>query len=191
MRSGKVLTAILGILGILSWGQLTLAQVATGSISGVVQDETGAVVPGATVVVRNVDTGISRTLTSDAAGRYQALNLNPGSYEVEGQSAGFQTEIRRGITLTIGRQAVVNLSMRVGAVTETVEVTGEAPLIETRSSTLGNLVNQTTIESMPLNGRSWDQLALLQTGVTPYSGGTGKSFGDSQGTKFSVAGRGP
>jgi outer membrane receptor protein involved in Fe transport len=168
--------------------QLVLAQVSTGTISGVVQDNTGAVIPNASVVVRNADTGISRTLTTDAAGRYQALNLNPGNYEVEGQVSGFQTEIRRGIVITVGRQAVVNLALQVGAVTETVEVTGEAPLIETRTSTLGALVNQTTIESMPLNGRSWDQLALLQTGITPYSGGTGKSFGDSQGQKFSVAG---
>lgn len=185
MRPKSVIAVLLGMaLG----GHLAAAQVATGSITGVVQDETGAVVPGATVTVRNTDTGISRALTTDGQGRYQALNLNPGNYEVEGQSTGFQREIRRGIQITVGRQAVVNLPMRVGAVTETVEVTGEAPLIETRTSTLGALVNQRTIESMPLNGRSWDQLALLQTGVTPYSGGTGKSFGDSQGTKFSVAG---
>ena len=137
----------------------------TGSISGTVQDNTGAVIPNASVTVRNADTGISRTLTTDGAGRYQAPNLNPGNFEVEVEAMGFQKELRRGIV-----------------------VTGEAPLIETRTSTLGNLVNQTTIESMPLNGRSWDQLALLQTGVTPYSGGTGKSFGDSQGQKFSVAG---
>jgi hypothetical protein len=168
--------------------QLVLAQVSTGTISGVVQDDTGAVIPNAAVTVRNADTGISRTLSTDAAGRYQAPNLNPGNYEVEGQVTGFQTEIRRGIVITVGRNAVVNLALRVGAVTETVEVTGEAPLIETRTSTLGALVNQQTIASMPLNGRSWDQLALLQTGITPYSGGTGKSFGDSQGQKFSVAG---
>lgn len=185
MRPRSVIAVLLGMA---FWGQLAVAQVATGSITGVVQDETGAVVPGATVTVRNTDTGISRTLTTGAQGRYQALNLNPGNYEVEGQSAGFQTEIRRGIQITVGRQAVVNLSMRVGAVTETVEVTGEAPLIETRTSTLGALVGQRTIESMPLNGRSWDQLALLQTGITVYGGGSGKSFGDSTGTKFSVAG---
>jgi outer membrane receptor protein involved in Fe transport len=79
--------------------------------------------------------------------------------------------------------------MRVGAVTEIVEVTGEAPLIETTNATLGNLVDQRTIESMPLNGRSWDQLALLQTGVVPYSGGSTKSFGgNTTAQKFSVAG---
>ena len=175
------------VLAFALWGQLAVAQ--TGSINGVVQDDSGAVIPGATVVVRNVDTGISRTLMSDGQGRYQALNLPPGSYQVEGQSAGFQTELRSGITLTIGRQAVVNFSMRVGEVTQTVEVTGEAPLIETRSSTLGALVNQQTIESMPLNGRSWDQLALLQTGVIEYGGGSGSGFGgNSTGTKFSVSG---
>ena len=185
MRPRSIIAVLLGMA---LWGQLAVAQVATGSITGVVQDETGGVVPGAAVTVRNTDTGISRALTTDAQGRYQALNLNPGNYEVEGQSTGFQTELRRGIQITVGRQAVVNLSMRVGAVTESVEVTGEAPLIETRTSTLGALVGQQTIESMPLNGRSWDQLALLQTGITVYGGGSGKSFGDSTGTKFSVAG---
>lgn len=184
MRLGSVVTVLLGMV---FWGQLAVAQ--TGSINGVVQDDSGGVIPGATVVVRNVDTGISRTLTSDGQGRYQALNLPPGSYQVEGQSAGFQTELRSGITITIGRQAVVNFSMRVGEVTQTVEVTGEAPLIETRSSTLGALVNQQTIESMPLNGRSWDQLALLQTGVIEYGGGSSSGFGgNTTGTKFSVAG---
>ena len=186
MKSGLIVAVFLGMV---FWSQLAVAQVATGSITGVVQDETGGVVPGTTVTVRNTETGISRTLTTDAGGRYSALNLAPGDYEIQAQSVGFQTAIRSGITLTVGSQAVVNLSLQVGEVTQTVEVTGEAPLIETRSSTLGTLVNQQTIESMPLNGRSWDQLALLQAGVIEYGGGSGEGFGgNTTGTKFSVAG---
>ena len=186
MKFGGIVAVVLGMV---FWGQMAVAQVATGSITGVVQDETGGVVPGTTVTVRNTETGISRTLTTDAGGRYSALNLAPGNYEIQAQSAGFQTAVRSGIVLTVGSQAVVNMSLQVGEVTQTVEVTGEAPLIETRSSTLGTLVNQQTIESMPLNGRSWDQLALLQAGVIEYGGGSGSGFGgNTTGTKFSVAG---
>ena len=80
------------------------AQVSTGTISGVVQDPSGAVIAGATVTVRNVDTGAVRTLTSDSGGRYLAPVLPSGNYEVQGQQSGFQTEVRTGINLTLGRE---------------------------------------------------------------------------------------
>src|SRR5690242_8800397 len=86
------------------------AQVNTGTISGVVQDPTGAVIAGATVTVRDVDTGAVRNLTSDAGGRYLAPVLPTGNYEVTAQQAGFQTEVRSGITLTVGREEVINLA---------------------------------------------------------------------------------
>src|SRR3989442_14740649 len=91
-------------------GHLVSAQVTTGTISGVVQDPTGAVIPGVSVTVRNVDTGTARTVTTDEGGRYTAPNLSLGNYEVQGQLTGFRTEVRSGITLTVGREAVVNLA---------------------------------------------------------------------------------
>jgi len=87
--------------------QLVLAQVTTGNISGTIKDETGGVVPGAAVIVKNLDTGITRAATADTQGRYQALSLPVGNYEVQATMAGFQAEVRRGILLTIGRDAVV------------------------------------------------------------------------------------
>src|SRR5947208_3463152 len=110
-------------------GLLAMAQVTTGTISGTVSDASGAVLPGAKIVIQNEDTGISRTAQSDAAGRYSAPLLSLGKYRVVATVSGFQTEVRSGIVLTVGREAVVDLQLTVGAVSQTVEVTGEAPLV--------------------------------------------------------------
>src|SRR3989442_15243063 len=102
--------AVLLIIGsVILSGHLVFAQVTNGTILGVVQDSSGAVLPGVSVTVKNVDTGITRTLTTDEGGRYTAPDLPLGNYEVEGQLPGFQTEVRSGITLTVGREAVGNL----------------------------------------------------------------------------------
>src|SRR6266404_4240204 len=129
MRIGGVLRVI-GLLTILFAG-LSLAQVTTGTVSGTVKDTTGAVLPAAKITLLNEDTGISRAVQSDASGRYSASSLSLGSYRVTATQDGFQTQVRSGIVLTLGREAVVDLVMAVGAVTEKVEVVGEAPSIET------------------------------------------------------------
>ena len=165
------------------------AQSTNGTISGTVKDATGAVLPGTKVVLLNQETGISRTVQADAAGHYSAPSLSLGNYQVTGSLEGFQTEVRKGIVLTVGRQAIVNFELAVGAVTETVEVTGEAPLVETTSSSLGALVDDRTIRDLPLNGRSYEQLALLQPGVIKLGGGTTKDpMQYGSGARFSVAG---
>ena len=144
------------------WGQVT-----TATILGRVQDQTGAVVPGVSVTARNVNTGLSRTVVSNEQGRYQVLSLPPGNYEVQGEMAGFQQVIRRGIELTVGREAVVNLALAVGEVTEQVVVIGEAPLVETTRAEMAGLVGQQQIQDLPLNGRSLDQLVYLEPGIVP------------------------
>ena len=128
---GRRVLRMVGLLLFLSVG-ITWAQVTTGTISGTVKDSTGAALTGATVVVLNEETGISRTVQTDAAGRYSALSLSLGNYRVTATHEGFQTEVRNGIVLTVGREAVVDLSLTVGAVTQTVEVKGEAPLVESQ-----------------------------------------------------------
>lgn len=167
------------LLGLVVWSPLALAQVSTGTISGTVADGTGAVLPGTTVSILNERTGISRTIQADSAGRYSAALLNTGNYRVTASLEGFQTMVRSGIELTVGREAVVNFQLQVGAVTQTLEVTGEAPLVESTTSSIGGLVDERTILELPLNARSWDKLALLQPGVTAYAQG---------GSSFSVAG---
>jgi hypothetical protein len=142
------------------------AQVTTGTISGSVMDSTGAVLPGARVAILNEDTGITRAAVTDGSGRYTAASLSVGNYKVTVTQEGFQTEVRSGIVLTVGRQALVDFQLQVGSVTQTVEVTGEAPLVDTTQSAVSALVTTETISELPLNGRSLSDLVLLQPGVS-------------------------
>ncbi len=103
--------------------------------------------------------------TDNAAGFYTAPNLLPGKYEVTVVATGFSTEVRSGITLTVGAQQMLNIAMQVGQVSQKVEVTGEAPTVQLASSDIGGVVGQTAVVELPLNGRDWTQLATLQPGV--------------------------
>jgi hypothetical protein len=169
------------------------AQVETGTIAGTVRDNTGALVPKAKVVILNEDTGINRTLETDGGGRYSAPGLNVGKYRVTTQFEGFQTEIRTGIVLTVAREALVDFALTIGAVSQQVEVVGEAPLVETSSASVGSLVEGRTIRELPLNGRSYDQLALIQPGVNLVSPGPQAAipFTFGSGKHFSVGGQLP
>ena len=164
-------------------------QTSGGSILGTVTDDSGARVPGVAVTIRNVATGITRSVQSDATGRYRAPNLDPGLYEVRAELTGFRTAVRQGIQVTVAAEVVADLSLQVGTVTEQVVVTSEAPLIETTSAALSGLVDDKKIRDLPLNGRSFEQLAFLQPGVTPYyRGNATRATDQGEGTKFSVSG---
>src|SRR5215831_8768923 len=176
-------------IGVILGASLVSAQVTTGTISGVVQDSSGGAILGAVVTVKHVDTGTVRTVTTDLGGRYSAPDLPLGSYEVQAQQSGFQTEVRSGITLTVGREVVVNLPLKVGQLSEKVTITEEAPLVESTTSALSSLVDARTIRDLPLNGRSYDQLALLQPGVVSVGAGQGSAaFDFGTGTRFNVNG---
>src|SRR4029077_4943286 len=139
------------------------------------------------------ETGITRNAITDEQGRYQFPNLNVGAYELQASLSGFQTEVRRGVELTVGREAVVNFALQVGQVAETVEVTGEAPVVETTNGTITGLVDQNTIRDLPLNGRSFTEMLTLQTG-TVFGRQDGGSTGGSAlggGPKVSVSGARP
>src|SRR2546422_6099314 len=168
--------------------QVATAQVNTATISGTLRDESGAVLPGAAVTVQNQDTGISRSLTTNETGRYTAPALGLGNYQVSVHLPGFQNQVRSGIVLTVGREAVVDFTLAVGAVTQTVEVKGEAPLVELTNATMGGLVDDRTIREMPLNSRSWDTLAYTVPGVVKYTSADGGFNSGSGANKFSVAG---
>src|SRR5438132_5481657 len=133
-RARKSVCVLGAILGVLLFSLSLFSQVSTGTISGVVQDTSGAVIAGAMVTVRNVDTGAVRSLMSDEGGRYVDPVLPVGNYSVQGQQAGFKTEIRSGIVLTVGREEVINLTLNVGALADTVTVTAEAPMVETTTA---------------------------------------------------------
>ena len=185
-RSRAIFCALLSVLLVLFAAQ-AVGQSVTGAISGTVKDSSGLALAGAKVEVLNTDTGVNREIQADAAGHYAALLLPLGSYKVTGAQPGFQTEARSGIELTIGREAVVDLILNVGATSQTVEVKGEAALINTTSSQIQGLVGGEQIRELPLNGRSYNDLALLNPGVI-YNKMGGSSSTDGFGVRMSVNG---
>jgi len=140
-------------------------QVAGGTLSGTITDSSGAGVPQAQVVIKNSATGITRSVTTNAEGIYTAANLLPGTYEVAVSATGFNTGITTGILINVGSQPVFNLVLQIGAVSDRVEVSAEAPSVQLTSSEMSATVNATTVRELPLNGRSWTDLAALQPGV--------------------------
>ena len=166
------------------------AQVTTGTLSGIVTDQSGGAVPGATVSVRNVDTNVTRALTTDGDGRYRAQALEPGTYEVTVELQGFQ-KIRRGdIALNVGQSLTLDLTLGVGKIEDVVTVTGESPVIDTTRSSVSAVVDQRQIRELPLNGRDFSQLTLLQPGVIA-SPTTSRQVDRGMGTQVSIAGARP
>lgn len=142
------------------------AQVSGGTISGTITDPSEKLIPQAQVSITNVATGITTSVTTNADGFFTAPNLLPGEYEITVTAKGFATEARKGIILTVGGQQVFNLPLRVGAAAKTVvEVTTEAPAVQLASSDISAVVTASTVRELPLNGRSWTDLAALQPGV--------------------------
>ncbi|MGB9068708.1 MAG: TonB-dependent receptor [Candidatus Acidiferrales bacterium] len=169
------------------------AQESTGTISGTVKDASGAVVPGVAVTIVDKGTGISRTVESDSDGHFRVPALPVGEYDVTATMKGFETEVRSGIVLTVGSEAIADLALKVGSVGQTVEVTGAAPIVESTTASIGSLVDETSIRALPLNGRSYDQLALIQPNVVSQDPGpiTGTPFKSGSGKRFSVNGQRP
>src|SRR5207248_8682444 len=160
-------------------------------IYGAITDESRAVLPGASVQVKNVETGATRSLVSDEAGHYRALNLPPGLYTVTAELQGFTSAGRGNLTVEIGRDVVADLTMKVGALAEQVTVEGAATNVELSSAVAGGVVTTTQIAELPLNGRNFMQLATLQPGVT-VSRGTARDFTCGFGnTQVSVGGARP
>jgi len=141
------------------------AQVTGATLSGTVTDASGAVIAGAEVSVRNTATGITRETTTDSAGFYTVPNLIPGPYEVKISAKGFTTAVQSNLTLAVGAQQTLNIPMKVGETSQTVQVTEAAPQIELTSSTLMGQVESQTVLELPLNGRDWTSLATLHPGV--------------------------
>jgi hypothetical protein len=157
------------------------AQVTGATLSGTASDASGAIVPNAQISIKNLATGESRVVMTNAAGLYAAPNLLPGNYEVTASAQGFSTAIRTGIGLTVGAQQVLNITMAVGDVQQKVEVTGEAPTVEVSSSTLGAVVDSNTVRELPLNGRDWTALAALEPGVVSATALQYSSLGTQRG----------
>src|SRR5712691_12730040 len=137
------------------------AQVAGATLSGTVMDQSGGVLPQAAISIKNIATGITRSSTTSTAGFYSVPNLLPGTYEIRAAAQGFSSVVQTGIMLTVGEQQVLNFTLQVGQITQTVEVTTEAPNVQLASSSISAVINSTTVRELPLNGRSWTDLATL------------------------------
>ena len=158
---------------------LVWAQRDTGTITGTVRDTSGAIVPGVAITVTNAHTNISFSAFSGEAGTYTIPALKAGEYVVTAELAGFKKDLRRGIVVQVNQVAVVDITLQVGEVSEIAEVTALAPLIQTQSITLGDVVDEKQVRELPLNGRNFVQLLTLTAGATPGISRTAQSSGAS------------
>jgi Carboxypeptidase regulatory-like domain len=164
MRFRRLAVLLLGVS--LLCGRPLIAQTIGGSLHGIVTDPSGAAVPGASVIVRNVETGATETLTTDHGGRYGVPIMPPGDYEIQVSSRGFRPLTQRGAQLALGQTLVVDLALEVGSLEAVVTVTADRPRLNLSNGSVSGLVDDRQIRDLPLNGRSFQQLALLQPGVT-------------------------
>src|SRR5258705_6443189 len=144
----------------------TLAQVAGGTLMGTVSDTAGAGIPQAKLVIKDCATGAERTAPTNADGFYPTVNLLPGAYEISIAATGFNCETRHGVPMTVGSQITVDIMLRVGTISNKVEVTAQVPDVQLQSSDISAVVTASTVRELPLNGRSWTDLAALQPGVS-------------------------
>ncbi len=178
---------------LLLWSSSVFAQV-SATVSGTVTDPSGAAVTGAAVTAKQLDTGITRSTATGDAGRYDLFGLPVGGYEVHVKKQGFAEEVRTGIQLVVGQEAIVNLTLRLGQVEEQVTVNENAPIVSTTTADISGLVGEQQIKDLPLNGRSYDLLMLLNPGVVNFTfektGGIGIS-NSTTANNFAVSGNRP
>ena len=166
-----------------AWGQ------GSASISGRVEDASGSPIRGASVTVKSLETGASRTAATNAEGNYKILSVPLGAQEVKAEKPGFKAALRTGIDLRIGQEAVVNLRLEVGDLAQQVTVSEQAPVVNTTTASVAGLVGEREVKDLPLNGRSFDNLITLNPGSLNYSAMKSAQTSTSDGNTFSVDGR--
>src|SRR5713226_9340579 len=170
-RAGKVISVLGAALGVLLFSVSLFAQANFGRILGIVTDQSGGVIAGATVTIVDKDRGVARTLITDDAGEYNAPTLIPSTYAVRVEARGFRKLERQNIVLEVGKEVRVDLTPQPGEQQQTVTVTEQLPLVETTNATLGGTLNNADINDMPLNGRNYQYLLNLRPGVMIQPGG--------------------
>src|SRR3989442_13446930 len=181
---GRLVVAILVLIA-LGPNWLAFAQTATATIVGVVKDTSGALIPWVSITVKHTDTGQTRTAISSDSGSYNVALLPVGAYELTTTMPGFKQQVRTGVNLVIGQQAVIDLTLEVGAAAEQITVSEEAPVVNTTLSSTSGLITEQQVKDLPLNGRSFDRLLGLNPGVVNNSSNMG---GGGNFPGFSVAG---
>src|SRR3954467_4692967 len=193
MRSPGSRTVLLAITVAILLGitpRFVAAQSDTGVIDGRALDESKAALPGVTVTAKNVSTGVTRSAVSSALGTYRIEFLPPGTYEVTAALASFATAVAKGVAVQVGTSSTVDFAMKIGGVAESLTVTAESPMVQTTKSDVGQVINSSLIENMPLSGRRFQDLSLLvpgtrssnyydptktEVGGISYGGATGRS----------------
>ena len=184
------LCGLLAVALVFAGGSVSAWAQVTASVVGTVQDVSGAVIPGVSVTVKDLETGVARTVTTDERGYYRALSLPVGRYEVAAEKSGFKRQVRTGINLVVGQEAVVNLSLEVGEVQQAVTVTAEAPIVNTTTASTAGLVGEREVKDLPLNGRSFDNLITLNPGTTNIATAMKDNSGaNPPGAMFNINGR--
>lgn len=187
MNARKVFSFLPTLLLLLGLSEPSaIAQTDAGSISGIVHDSSGAAVPHAKVTLKSVDTGLVQDRAADDQGVYVFSPVKIGTYQIMATAAGFSTTVQDNVQLHVQQSLALDLSIRVGAVSETVNVSTAPPLLQTEDSSTGQVVGTREINATPLNGRNWIFIAQLTSGVAPSNGSRGQSKGD-----FSANGQRP
>ena len=145
--------------------QLSHAQIVNASLYGSVTDQSGAAIPGASIIATNVATGVGIKTTADATGNYLFPSLPPATYNITVEKAGFKTTLISGVTLLVDQKARVDAQLQVGGVTATVEASRAAPLVETETASVGTVIGEREVSDLPLNLRRLTTLAILVPGV--------------------------
>ncbi len=196
MRSGPVRNGqrLLGAVVLFAGAVSVWGQVVGAAISGTVCDETGAPIVDASITVHSLETGTERQLVTDVEGRYSAISIEVGRYELRATKAGFAPQAKTGIVLEVGQKATVDLTLKVGDLRQEVVVTDTPPPVSLATQDTSGLVNERQVKDLPLNGRSYDQLVTLNPSIVNYSsqrsGGIGTS-NSSVGNMFAISGHRP
>ena len=175
----RILRAALAAFAVIALLPAAARAQAVGAITGVVTDESGAVIPGVTVEATNAGTGLLRTAITDSDGRFDLPQLQPGRYNLKASLSGFRTVERQAVQVSVDDTSRVDFKMSVGGIEENVTVSGEAPLIETSHATMGITIDQQKVVELPLNGRNFTQLGTLIPGVLAPPSGLGGQAGDA------------
>jgi carboxypeptidase family protein/TonB-dependent receptor-like protein len=170
-RAARAMQALCLSMGVFLVCVPLFSQGSQGRITGTITDKSGGVVAGAIVTVKDVQRGVSRTLTTGDSGEYNAPNLLPGAYAVRAEAKGFRAVEQQNILLEVGKEIRVDLSLQPGEVSQTITITEAPPMVETTNATLGGTLSNETINELPLNGRNYINLLSLRPGMTVYAGG--------------------
>ena len=187
-RDFRVCILIFGLVGFAGTAVVSRAQVGA-SITGNVQDVSGAVVQEATITIKSQETGATRSVTTDDSGDYRIVSLPLGPQELKVEKQGFKTVVRTGVRLEVGQEAVVNFRLEPGEIVQQVVVSEQAPVVNTTTASVSGMVDERQVKELPLNGRSFDNLITLNPGAINYDAMKSANTSTSNGNTFSVAGR--